>query len=461
MKHFNNILKSIVILSMLLAFMECNNSTRNLATQMKITPPFKTAAVNAELNTIDPSASAELKTSEGSLVSIPANAFVYENGEKVKDSVAIKISEYRTAAEIMMSGIPMKCDSAGETYNFESAGMFEIRGNCRGKEVFLAKGKSIDVDFVSMASGGYDFYFFNEKLGQWESEGAFNKNGEKMEAANDTASSDQQAGNDIKKQKKIVEPKRINSKKSIIDFDISLKNFPELNIYSGIVWQYSDNMKYKNPDSNKWIFKTKWENFELTPLGDSTEYVLKLTAKNKMFVTSVVPVLSEKDYKKAMTIFKRNMDAYNEQLSLAKQELKRQETEAALLRTFSINQLGIYNWDRMYKEPQYIPLTADFVFDKYKVNDFNDITIFFITDDGHTVVKLPKDDWDRFAFNPDKENKIIAVLPEDKVACFGSGDFKNLDIAGIKKDGKYTFSLKVSDMKITSPESLNEILSSI
>ncbi len=257
------------------------------------------------------------------------------------------------------------------------------------------------------------------------------------------------------------EPKKIDKKKSVIDFDIDITNFPEINVYNGIVWQYSGNANYPDPDKNKWIFNYKWQNFKLTASTDNKEYELKLISKTKSFKTSVVPVLSEKNYQKAMLAFKKNIEKSNQQMAMIQEEVNRKFQEEAVLRTFSIAAMGIYNWDRLYKEPQFVAVKADFRFDKFAATDINNINLFFITDFGRTVVKLPPSSWQQFAFNPEKANKLIAVLPENKVACFSSKDFRNLDIDQIKSQGSYQFMLKVSDKIISSSKSLEDLLASI
>lgn len=459
MKRYYYILSALLFIPGLSLFWQCNRTSTLTSGPVKIDPPFESFTVPGENMKVDPSQANELKTKEGTCVHIPGNAFVFGDGQPVSDSVEISIEEYRTAAEILASGIPMKCDSAGQTYNFESAGMFEISGNSGGREVFLAEGKSIDVDFVSIASGGYDFYFFDDETGQWQ-----NTNAAVAETKDDIVKDKEEAEMSdtvSRKDEKIVKPNRIDEKKSIIDFDITLKNFPELNVYSGIVWQYSGNSKFKDPDSNKWIFKTKWKTYELLATEDETEYILKLTSKDRSFVTSVVPVLNDKDYAEAMVTFRKNLETMNEQMADAKKEVDRQAAEYAVVRSFSINKMGLYNWDRMYKEPNALLLEASFTFDTYTMNDFNDISVFFITDEGRTVVKYPPDYWKKFAFNPEVENKFIAVLPEDKVAYFSAKDFQNLDIDNIRRSGTCNFQLKVSERTISSVTSLDELLNSI
>ena len=62
----------------------------------------------------------------GSLLKVPKNAFVNENGEPIKGKVEIKYREFKDVAEVFASGIPMTYREAGEEFHFESAGMMEI-----------------------------------------------------------------------------------------------------------------------------------------------------------------------------------------------------------------------------------------------------------------------------------------------------------------------------------------------
>ena len=80
----------------------------------------------------------------------------------ITDSVEIRVEMYTTASEIIASGIPMTYKEAGENYNFESAGMFNISGTSNGQEIFIQEGKSISANYESDVYGEFDFYHFEE-----------------------------------------------------------------------------------------------------------------------------------------------------------------------------------------------------------------------------------------------------------------------------------------------------------
>jgi hypothetical protein len=460
MKQFIVFFKTFCVACIILFVVSCSRNASDVIEKLVIRPPFQNAVIASDSLMVSPIASSEVKTQRGSIFKIPGGAFVYKDGTVVKDSVCISIKEFCTTADILMSGIPMVCDSGGKAYNFESAGMFEIKGNCRGREVFLGSGKSIDVDFVSMTDGGYNFYYFNEKSGTWETR-AIAKSGNAI----DNTKNEEVVSSDSQTNKfqiiSLNKPHKLDKNRSIIDFDINIENFPEINMYSGLVWQYSGNKKYADPDKNKWIFKTEWKDIKLVEGKEQDEYLLFLTSNQTKFSTAVYPVLSEKNFKKAMAEFNKKNEGFKDQLIQMQKESNRLATETALLRSFTISQMGIYNCDKLMKDPDIIAASAHFNFDNYTVSDINKISLFFITDDGRSIVKIPYNGQNNFWFNPARKNKLIAVLPEDKIAYFGSEDFRQMDIDKIKNTGTLDITLKVYNTKIASSGDLNQFLQDI
>lgn len=136
-------------------------------------------------------------------------------------------------------------------------------------------------------------------------------------------------------------------------------------------------------------------------------------------------------------------------------EKERQEEEVKTLRRFQINQFGIYNWDRLMKQDNYVSFEANF---KFPIpTAYNNITVFLVTAiNGPVVVKYDSSSWDKFGLNPKAANKLIAILPDNKVAVFDQ--FDKLNYATILKDKKYTFNMKIIDKPITNLKDLETIL---
>jgi hypothetical protein len=151
-----------------------NYSTTNQAFALSpkynfVKPPIEGLDVEKQLYTINPQIENILLYPSGTKILIPANSFVDKNGSIVTGTVTVSYREFRDAADFLVSGIPMKYDSAGSVGNFESAGMFEITANDRNDMLDLAPGKEVKLNFASTSvDSTYNFYSFNDETGNWE-----------------------------------------------------------------------------------------------------------------------------------------------------------------------------------------------------------------------------------------------------------------------------------------------------
>ena len=134
-----------------------------------VDPPIKGIDVERENYLINPKIENILTYQSGTKIRIPANAFIDKNGNPLGSSVKISYREFRDPVDFLVSGIPMKYDTAGEVTNFESAGMFELLASNNNEAVSVAKDKSIDMNFVTTSKDStYNFYSFNDSSGNWE-----------------------------------------------------------------------------------------------------------------------------------------------------------------------------------------------------------------------------------------------------------------------------------------------------
>jgi hypothetical protein len=128
-----------------------------------IKPAFQSIDVEFKHLVVDTEKGAVVKLPNGTKITVPKNAFVDQHNQPIVGSVDLAYREFQNAAQILASGIPMTYDSAGVTHQFESAGMFEIRGFQDDKPVFIAKDKGIDVAMASFVKGNdFRFYYFDQ-----------------------------------------------------------------------------------------------------------------------------------------------------------------------------------------------------------------------------------------------------------------------------------------------------------
>ncbi|HLG02890.1 MAG TPA: hypothetical protein VI731_04805, partial [Bacteroidia bacterium] len=146
-----------------------------------VKPPLQGIDIVKSVYTTSASSGGTLIHPTGTKIAIPEKAFVDDAGNPVTGSVIIDYREFRDPVDIMVSGIPMVYDSGGIKSDFESAGMFEINASAGGKEVFLANGKKVDIEFAVVDTAStYNFYRLDEKMG-WKYEEALGQTDEQAQ----------------------------------------------------------------------------------------------------------------------------------------------------------------------------------------------------------------------------------------------------------------------------------------
>ncbi len=116
---------------------------------------------------VDNKKGGDFTQTSGSILHVPANCVIYKNGKPVVGSYDLEYTEYRNAAEIAFSGLPMTYSDQQENYNFNSMGMYEIRGSQNGIELELTK--PIIVDFNCTEIGNdVSFFELNDQSGEWK-----------------------------------------------------------------------------------------------------------------------------------------------------------------------------------------------------------------------------------------------------------------------------------------------------
>lgn len=102
----------------------------------------------------------------GSVLHVPAYAVLDEAGKPVTGNYNLSYTEYRDAAQMAFSGIPMTYSEQGTDFNFSSVGMYEVRGTQGDQELSLAKPITIDFNCTEVAND-VDFYEMNDETGVW------------------------------------------------------------------------------------------------------------------------------------------------------------------------------------------------------------------------------------------------------------------------------------------------------
>lgn len=105
--------------------------------------------------------------SNGTVLTVPANAFTDANGKVVTTPVTLEFTEYTTTGDILFSEIPMTYQVNGKEQRFSSAGMFNIQGNTNGMAIEIGKNTPLTIDYAMTDVDDVAYYGLNEN-NTWE-----------------------------------------------------------------------------------------------------------------------------------------------------------------------------------------------------------------------------------------------------------------------------------------------------
>lgn len=420
-----------------------------------IAPPF--SGVDVPFQAFEVNALEETTLSfRNTDIHIPAACFTDMQGNPVQGKVDLQYREFHNAAEILASGITMQYDSAGHTSHFQTAGMFEINAKANGQQLKIADGKAITVNMASAVEGNdYNSYHLDTAACNWSFKSTT--------ASTPIAASQEEFGAPLAEP---VKPQEYNPSAYTFDLDVNVKKFPELKDLSGLMWQYAGNSKETDPERNPGMTSREWSDVKLEAIaGQKGVYNLVLSDGAVTFTTVARPVLRGKAFEKAMKRFESNMAAYTAAIDQRQAQRRAERTYDAQMkvsRAFAVSSFGVYNYDRNYHNSEAIRFAADFDFGKAAVKD-EEVMVFLITGDGRALINFPYTNWKLFSFVPADDNKMVAVLPGNKVAVFTQKQFDKVadEFEAGSANNSYVFNMKVLDAPIASTDQLIKLVESL
>lgn len=394
--------------------------------------PFESGGVYEEMLIVDVLKGGVFSLPSGCTLKIPENAFAHLNDEAVDGEVVLKLKEYKTLGDILMSGIDMRYDSAGMTHDFISGGMFMIEGFQDEVPVKIAKDKSIDVAMTSYVEDTpcFNFYSKNEDDG-WDyittKEAADNPN--------------------LKDVPEIIEPEEASPDQLVFDLSFTGVGAKSLEGIESVLWKYNgfrEDTLDLSIFTNASIKNTKIENTRENQLS----YVMKSEINGVLFTMPITPALTGANFDKAMANFNKQMEKVKNN-----QEALDAISQGKYVRSISIPSFGIFNWDVIHKSDRE-PLMASFDFGLDISEEF--CSVFLISQSDNSIVNYSTDNFSKFSYNPKVDNKIIATLPDNKVAVLSGSDFiKQVDQ---KKNGQVHFKLDLLTTKVYNSTDIDEII---
>lgn len=395
--------------------------------------------------------------SSGSLISIPSNAFVDSVGNDINGKIVLRFEEFHNVGEILLSKIPMTYDSAGITYNFESAGMFKIEAEQDNKPIYIKKGKIIEVKMTSLNNDNSKFnkYYFDKKKNAWN---YLEKDIPTMLNKSSNIGVDESAFD-------LIKPKEKKNNAIQFTINVSFDEFPELMAFNNILFEVSP----KNTNFNSESAKNIWNDVEIERLGKTDEYNVTFSDDNKTFSVIAYPVVNSTDLKMSKQNWNAKYYKYKQSLELKtkKEELKQNKlngeikfwgqvqnyfnklkarntqissdvgaTDQIIYRTFQVEKFGIWNSDLPQNLPQQAIVDAQYISE-----DGKPITVakVYLVEAGKNAL-YSLSSGDKVYFNPSAENTIIVITEDNYLGYFTVEQFQELN----KSTKEYTFKLKMN-----------------
>ncbi len=403
-----------------------------------------------------PKDSVTINTKLKSIINIPKDAFLSQNGELFSDSVMIKYRKFETVSAIFLSGIPMIYDSASVEYHFESAGMFEIRAyDLAGNVLNVNPQSRIEIEMSSSNSDlkFNQYYLTNDSV--WEYLGR--KNPIVLTESNSKLFENRNAiiKSQIKKSKQKADsvlkanlpkiPKTADNDRFALNLEFNPKSFPELAPFDNILFEVLPN----NPEFKLQEVKENWNDIEL--IKREEKYFLILFKNGKKRTINVQPVVSEGiNIQKAKEVYDKlllnfsadktnlyhsiqlkidSLQKINKQLtdsvktinliekSSAYQISEQFKNESKVYRIFSVNNFGIYNSDCPSNLPRGRTLESPIFVDKENVKDTLVFTTMFIAEYGkNALYRLYAGFNDVVSYNPKNKTVLWGVTKKNKLA---------------------------------------------
>jgi hypothetical protein len=429
--------------------------------------PFKNLDIPYTTFLLKASADTVIQHPDGSLLHIPANAFLDQKGQVISGNVELRYRELHDVVDFFLSGVPLGYDSAGKQYSFESAGMLDIRATKNGEAVYTNPDQLIDVAMItSVQTNNSGFYFLDTLSHKWVS-GKQNK-----------SVLTKSVSGAVNPWDLLKEPRKADGRHQKFNISYNKTQFPELSQYEGVEFEISgDNQHYDPKTAMK-----DWETIRLERAGDGQHYLVTFANGNDAHTFRVIPVFEGSDYSLAIGIYEDKVRAYEKALSArsrAEEVLKRKadsayqskfeipmlnagarsetagrpdaKLKAYVRRRFEITHLGFWNSASLTALPREQKLSGVFLDENENKLALSRICL---TEKGRNIIYLyGPDNYNQLALDPQQTNILWAVTVDGRLAIANSEM-----LAKIRSGKEENLKLTVSPKEPASAAEIRKLL---
>lgn len=422
--------------------------------------PLFVGAEEADTNfTVDASKGGMYFNSNGSIVSVPASAFLDSAGNPVSGAVELRYKEFHDPAKIFMAGIPMTYDSAGMQYNFESAGMIEISAWQNGKPLKVNPDSMIHVAIVSNSDEErFNTYYLDTAAKKWE----YVNDAKAVVYNPPTTDSSSTTTTTTVMTEPPVAPKVADKNKPSFAISFDPYEFPELVAYKGVRFEVDENQTPYNKEDKK----ITWEEVVIKRMKNKDNFRVTFTAGSREAIYITQPVVDQKDFAAAQKSWEQRYAEYEAgvkqreelekkradalQTAMTEQDRHRLwvndtlaerarqmraaanlqgNTETMIMREFIISDFGMWNSDCPMSMPEGMEIFAKT--DRGDGKPLDAVKVYLVQKNINALYQYYN--LNTFRFDTLADNMLWAVTKDGRLATCSTDDF-NAAIEKMKKD---------------------------
>ncbi len=452
-------------------------------------PPYPGMEIKMTSFTINPQKDTAIVLANGTIITYEAGALVKEDGSVVNGNVDLLYREFHDAVDIFLAGIPMDYYSMGEKRTLQTAGMFEIDAQQGLEKLKIADNKNINVRLASKYKGeNYSFFYLNPENGNWDwvdlpsTEINLDKSiaqqaldakkptklfGDEFFVLNYNRFLDIYLNDDWDRIYKLKNDKGI--KKKLEEYNFKLY---DIDIWTEIkfnrAYYYPAEFLWKDLDGKdfpKWVnnleiewkedAKKKWYMVNEPKLIHELDNIYKFTVtdKGKTFTKRMQAIIPLKNLLKYTAgSLKEN---YNKAMIELAEEQKKVDAMAETFRAFSVNRLGIYNFDCLLKlDENWFPVTPMFTLENH--NETKQVILIFGDNSGY--VKMTEKEFTSMKINPKSGHRILIPFAENQVELYPIDELMKIDIDSLKSQQKPTVKFEMRNQKFNDAVEFRKFL---
>jgi hypothetical protein len=433
--------KTLLSIGITVGLLACTADKKNAEYSWKVDKPFSKEIIPFEEFSVHNQNDTVLYLENGSSIEIPTDCFVDKNGQTVNDSVVIKYRAFNSAAELFISGIPMKYDTAGVRQNFISAGMVEVRGFKNNEPIFFAEGKTANINIASdKGDRNFNFYELNEGDNwKYKSTLTAKKNERKLAIKAQIE----------KELKTFVKPVVEGPDVEVFDFQLSYREFEEMKTFKNVLWAVCDPSKKTFVQG---LFDQSWTDIKLSRSNKIGAFIMSLKNGSDVVKVEIQPVYAQKDVKKAMAAFTKMEAQYTADLEDRLVSDALYTAQKTFIRSANISRFGISNCDRF-------SVNKDFIAQKCAVDLPSGTTVdkeklsYYVFENNNNIVRYSYAGLQKLKYFPKRKNVLLTVLSDKKIAY-------TTEFPKTVKD-EFKVSLKEKEFEISTASDFQKLISEL